>query len=193
MVATIANNILLDGIYTLDQAAHLARLSPRSLRRWLDGEGEQEPALTRRMPRNDAEVLGFIDFIQALAIRAIRNDGKLSLQKVRQTITEAEKPGISYPFARQHQTYLFADDVVIKLIDGRLIQVTGKYKRQHLIKPVVELFLDDLVFDPETGLANQYVPLKNGKREIVINPAINYGVPVVMPGGYTVNAARDGR
>jgi uncharacterized protein (DUF433 family) len=190
VVAAVANNIFVEGIYTVEQAAHLARLSTRALRRWLDGEGDKAPALVRRMPKNDAEVLGFVDLIQAMAIRAIRNTGKLSLQKVRQTIIESEKLGIRYPFARRHQTYLFADDVVIRLDDDRLIQVTGKYRQQQLIKPVVELYLDDLTFNPDSGLADEYTPLRdsgNG-RKIVINPAVKYGAPVVIPCGYTVNS-----
>ena len=190
MVAQIAKDIFTEGIYTIDQAAHLARLSPRSLRRWFDAESGKEPALHRRIPQNDAEVLGFVDLVQALAVRAIRNTGKLSLQKIRQTIIAAENLGIKFPFARKHQTFLFADDVVIRLPDERLIQVTGKYKSQQLMKPVVELYLDDLSFDAITGLAKEYIPLRDvgDERRIVINPKIQYGAPVVMPGGHTVNA-----
>jgi uncharacterized protein (DUF433 family) len=189
VVAAATPSIFQEGIYTIDQAAHLARLSPRSLRRWFDGEGESEPALTRRVPRNDAQVFGFLDLIQALAIRAIRNTGKLSLQKIRQTIIEAEKPGVHYPFARDHKTFIFSDDVVID-VNGQLFQVTGYYRQQQLIKPVVEIYLQDLTFDPLTGLANEYVPLRDATSDakVVIKPTLKYGAPVVMPRGYTVSS-----
>jgi uncharacterized protein (DUF433 family) len=190
-VATVTeNNIFLEGLYTRDQAAHLARLSTRSLQRWLDGDADTEPVLLRKMPVSDSKVIGFVDLIQALAIRAIRNSGKLSLQKVRQTITEAARLGVSFPFARHHQTYVFDDDVVIKLADETLIQVTGRYRHQQLIKPVVELYLEDLSFDATTGLAAEFVPLRDthGDVRIVINPKRKYGSPLVMPRGRTVNS-----
>lgn len=189
MVAAAKRSIFEEGIYTVDQAAHLARLAPRSLKRWLDGEGETEPALIRRIPKNDAQVVGFLDLVQALAIRAIRNAGKLSLQKIRQTIIEAEKLGVQYPFARDHKTFVFSDDVVIE-IEGHLYQVTGKYRRQQLIRPVVEIYLQDLTFDSRTGLANEYVPMRDADSDarVVIKPTLKFGAPVIMPRGYTVGA-----
>ena len=191
MVAVIPEQIYSEGLYTVDQAARLARVPARVLRRWLDGGSGSTATIHRRVPRNDAGALGFIDLIQVLAIRAIRNKKRLSLQKIRQTIDEAEKLGIQYPFARKHQTYLFADDVVLRLPDDRVVQVTGKYTRQDLIKPVVELYMDDLVFDEETGLAAEYTPLREGDRKIVINPTIKFGAPIVYPSGYAASTLID--
>ena len=187
MVAAAIQDIFAEGLYTTEQAARLARLSPRSLRRWLDGEGENEPALYRRMPKSNSAVVGFVDLIQALAIRAIRKSGTLSLQKIRETIIEAEKAGIRYPFARPHKTFLFSDDVVIEMADGTIIGVTGKYKQQHLIRPVIEVYLEDLTFDI-FGWPTRYTPLREENREIIIDPKIQYGAPVVMPRGYTVSS-----
>ena len=198
-----ASNIFVEGIYTIEEAAHLARVKPRSLRRWLDGEGGKEPALLRRIPKNDAGALGFVDLVQAMAVRAIRQKeiksarGKdpviVSLQKLRKTVEEAERLGIQYPFARRHKTYLFRDDVVIEFEDGTLITVTGEYRQQHLMKPVVELYLEDLSFDPHSGLANEYVPLRdtNDERRVVIRPTLKYGAPVVMPSGFAVSSLVD--
>lgn len=182
MVAT-ANDILSSGIYTIEQIARLARLSPRILHRWYDGDGGNGPALIRHMPKNNAEALSFVDFVQALAIRALRKDRKLSLQKIREAIQHAETFGIKYPFARKHQTFLFSDEVVLE-VDDTLVTVTGKHNRQQLIRPVVELYLDDLTFD-DSGLAMQYVPLREGQRHILINPSIKFGAPIVMPCCYT--------
>jgi uncharacterized protein (DUF433 family) len=43
-----------------------------------------------------------------------------------------------------------------------------------------------LVFDPQTGLASEYTPLKDDGAKIVINPLIKFGAPIVKPCGYTV-------
>jgi len=191
VVAIALPNIFTSGIYPVEEAARLARLSPRVLRRWLDGSDDSPAAMDRMIPRNEAGVVGFIDLVQALAIRALRKSRQLSLQKIRQTIVEANKLGVSYPFARKHQTYLFVDDVVIRLENGSIIQVTGKYRLQHLLQPVVELYLQDLVFDQDCGLAKRYVPLKRDSLEVVIDPLIKYGSPVVMPNGCTVSSLVD--
>jgi uncharacterized protein (DUF433 family) len=183
-------NIFTEGLYTVDQAARLAQVSPQLLRNWLDGTTTRDPAVFRRIPENDAEVVGFIDLIQTLAIRAIRTSRKLSLQKIRSTIIAARDLGIEYPFARKHQTFLFSDDVVIRVgnpPEERLIQVTGKYKNQHLLRPVTEPYLVDLSYD-SNGLASEYSPLSDGDSKIVINPKKQYGAPIVVPSGYTVEA-----
>jgi uncharacterized protein (DUF433 family) len=188
VVAVASPDIFVSGIYTVEEAARLARLSPVVLRRWLDGSDASRPAMDRFIPKNEANVVGFVDFVQAMAIRALRTSRRLSLQKVRQTIEEAKKLGVLYPFARKHKTYLFRDDVVIELDDGVIFQVTGSYKQQQLIYPIVELYLQDLSFDPHTRLANRYVPLKMNDAEVVLDPVIQYGSPVVMPRGYTVSS-----
>lgn len=131
-------------------------------------------------------IVTFVDFVQTMAIRSIRQQKRLSLQKIRQTVEASKELGVQYPFARKHQTFLFEDDVVIRLADKRLIQVTGKYKHSQLIRQVVELYMDDLGFDEE-GLANLYTPMKEGEdRKIVLDPTQRFGAPLVLPCNYTV-------
>jgi uncharacterized protein (DUF433 family) len=185
VVAAIDERIFSEGLYPIDQAARLARVSPRILRRWFDSD---EPAMRRRLAKNDSDLVSFIDLVQSLAIRALRKKKKLSLQRVRQTIIEAEKMGVTHPFARKHQTYLFDDDVVLAFPDGRIVGCTGEYRGQHLFKPIIELYLDDLGFDPKSGLASRYTPLKDNGFSIVIDPSIKYGAPIVHPIGYTVSS-----
>jgi uncharacterized protein (DUF433 family) len=183
-----APDIFTEGLYTPDQAARLAQVSTKLLRNWVYGSLGREAAVVPRIPENDAKVIGFIDLIQVLAIRAIRVQKKLSLPKIRATVNAAHERGILYPFARKHQTFLFDDDVVIQLElpDGKcLVQVTGKYKNHHLLHPVVEQYLVDLSYDPD-GLANEFTPLSDGDSKIIINPKKQYGAPIVLPSGYTV-------
>lgn len=178
-------DIFTEGMYTLDQAARIARATPQLLRGWFDGANDREPALIRRMPPTPARILSFVDLIQALAIRAIRKERRVSLQKIREAINGAKNLGIEYPFAHKHETYLFGDEVVLR-VNELLIQVTGRHKQQELIRPVVELYLEDLAFDSETGLACEYTPMQDGDRSIVVSPLISYGSPIVRPCGYTV-------
>ena len=176
------------GVYTPSQAAQLLSISTAMVNRWLYGDARHDAAVTPQVPEHDRQLLTFIDLIQAMAIRDIRTakHGKhLSLQKVRQTVNEAKRLGVLFPFARRHTAYVFSDDVVIRLPDDRLIQVTGKYRNNDLIEPVVYSYLDDLGFDDQ-GFAAQLVPLQRGLRKVILSPAVNYGAPTITPGNYTV-------
>lgn len=185
MVATTANQWDKLGIYTPDQASRLLGLRSDVVDRWIYGSNSGEAAVIPRFPEYNGEFITFVDLVQAMAIRAIRSSKKLSLQKIRATVEAANKHGIEYPFARKRTTYVFADDVVLRLNNGELIQATGKYKEQHLIEPIVELYLDDLGFDTH-GLANIYTPLRRGYRQVVLAPNVNYGAPTILPTRYAV-------
>lgn len=190
MIATQSKSWEQLGAYTPDQAARLLGVRPGMVQRWIYGDGLGSAALLAQFPDHVGELVTFIDFIQTMAIRDIRQQKQLSLQKIRKTVEAAKKHGIDYPFARQHTTYVFNDDVVLRLNDDRLIQVTGKYKEQDLIKPVVERYMEDLGFD-DHGLASSYVPMQRGFRKVVYQPNINYGAPTIMPCRYTVSTLLD--
>jgi hypothetical protein len=173
------------GVYTPDQAARLLRLRADVVHRWVYGGDTGDAALIPFDPSFRGEFVTFIDLIQSMAVREIRNTHRLSLQKIRQSVEAARKHGIEYPFARKHRAYAFHDDVVIRLDDGRLVQITGKYKENQLIEPVVYPFLDDLGFD-DRGLANLYEPMKRGFRRVALTPSRSFGAPVILPSGYLV-------
>ena len=120
-----------------------------------------------------------------MAIREIRCQKRVSLQKIRKTVQKAKENGILFPFATKHTTFVFADDVVLRLNSGQLIQATGKYQNNKLLEPVVYEYLEDIGFDGQ-GLAQEYVPIRRAHRSVTLSPTINYGSPTVLPCGYTV-------
>jgi uncharacterized protein (DUF433 family) len=181
------------GIYSPAEAAFYARVSRRIMTRWLFGEGDAKPVIDRQIRDASEKVVTFLDFIQTLAVREVRNRHGLSLQKIRLGVEQAQKRySIEYPLARRHTIYLFSDqkgeghgEIVIKLPDKEYIQLTGKDKDNLMMRPVVEMFLEDLHFDPQTGLATQYSPMVDDGASIVLNPHRRFGEPIVDPGGYT--------
>ena len=56
------------------------------------------------------------------------------------------------PLARQHTTYLFNGEIIIKLHDEEFVQASGKHARNTLIHQAVKLYMKDLSFNSE-GLA----------------------------------------
>ncbi len=201
MVALAKKHPALAGIYTVKEASRLAMVSSRMFTRWVNGNAQGAAAVKRYMPESPSGVVSFVDYVQARAIRTIRRERFVdhpdkpgeqirvapSLQQIRQAVEEAEKMGFPYPFARQHTTFVFNDDIVVKLEDGAVVTLTGKYKAQHLIEPIVEPYLFELEFG-ENGLASRDTPLSHGDRSIVIDPKVKYGTPIVMPCGVSVSA-----
>ncbi len=187
------------GIYTPSEAAFYARVSPKVMHRWVFGDKDGQPVIKRQYCSPADDVVTFLDFIQTLAVREVRNRHGLSLQKIRKGIDAArERYGIEYPLAKRHTIYLFSDqhggghgEMVIKLPDDKdpikndYVQLTGKDEKNYLMVRVVEMFLDDLEFDPGTGLASLYEPITHKGAKIVLDPRRLFGEPVVEPGGYT--------
>jgi uncharacterized protein (DUF433 family) len=196
------------GIYSPAEAAFYARVSRGMMSRWVFGDSSGKPVIERQL-RDSSEsekVVTFLDFVQTLAIREVRNRHGIPLQRIRQGVDEArQRYGIEYPLACRHTIYLFSDgrgkghgQIVIKQADDsdrvedRFVQLTGKDRGNLLMRPVVEIFLDDLQFDPKTGLASRYSPLTSPSgASIVLDPRRRFGEPIVDPGGYTAETLWD--
>src|SRR5258708_7394859 len=125
------------GIYTLHEAALYARVSAQMMSRWMFGTKSRHSVITPQFKTED-RLVSFFDLVQTLAIREIRiQNPQIALPKFRQAIEIAEKIGMTYPFARQHCTYLWDETLVIKLPDETLIEASGKHRGQPLF-PFVE-------------------------------------------------------
>ena len=178
------------GLYTPAQAAYMARVPVQTISRWVHGSGQGAPAIRPQLSKDAEQTVTFLDFVQTMAIRAIRKEKKVPLAKIREFVDHVEhKFGIKYPFARPHTTYLFDDEIVLRH-RGDIIQITGQYKDQDLIRPVVEIYMSDLHFVDD--LAAFYIPMTGTQsRHILIDPHKRMGHPIVMPCGYSVQAILD--
>lgn len=105
------------GLYTVREAALYARLHPTVLNRWLFGN---KRVLHPQIGSAGEKVVTFLDFVQALAVRAIRTQHKIALDKVRLAIEVAEKEfQVSFPLARRHTIYLLDRDIqIVPELDG---------------------------------------------------------------------------
>lgn len=187
------------GIYSPAEAAFYARVSQQIMTRWVFGDAKGKPVIERELRNSPEKIVTFLDFIQTLAVREVRNRHGLPLQRIRQGVDAARKRySIEYPLACRHTIFLFSDqrgeghgEIVIRLpsetaeVKEQYVQLTGKDKGNLMMIPIVERFLDDLQFDSETGLACEYSPLADEGASIVLNPHRRFGEPIVEPGGYT--------
>jgi uncharacterized protein (DUF433 family) len=185
MTATSA--LLGKGLYTPKEAARYARLSSRTLTRWMFGDDRGEAVFTPQFPDSEERIITFLDFVQLLAIRDIRSKHKVPLAKLRQAIEAARNNGIAFPFAVQHKTFLFGDladeghgEVVIE-VAGKLQQASGKARGNLVMREVAELYLRDLYFDPKTELAAKFFPFGEAlDRGVVMDPRTRFGEPVAV-------------
>ncbi len=190
------------GIYTPSEAAFYARVSPRMMTRWVFGDTQGKPVIERQLQDSKEKIVTFLDFVQALAVREVRCRYGLPLQRIRQGVDVArERYQLEYPLACEHRIYLFSDQqksghghMVIRLegdnegFDDQFIQITGKDKGARLMRSVVEMFLDDLTFDPVTKFATHYRPMTDNGISVLLDPHRRFGEPLIEPSGYTAEA-----
>lgn len=176
------------GLFCAEEAAFYARIHPATMKRWLDGGTSGNRVFQSEMAEHaDQKFATFLDFVQAMAIRSIRTrpGAKISLQKIRATVNYAESRGVRYPFARVHTTFWDGRDIHIKVNGTDYVQATGVNIHQASLSPIVETYMLDLTFNPETGLANRFRAFTYNGCDIFMDPEIRFGEPVVESCGYT--------
>jgi len=177
------------GIYTPSEAAYYARVHPSTMRRWIHGNRAGEPVVHAQLTGDPERTVTFLDLVQALAVRAVRREHRVPLPKIRAAVDHArDRYGVEYPFAMHHRTFLFGNEILIELPKrGGLVQLSGKHRDQHVMREVAELYMEDLTFAKD-GLAVEYSAFKHDRKEVIINPILRLGQPVVKTCSYTVSA-----
>lgn len=174
------------GVYTPAQAAFYARVRTQTMNRWIFGDEQGKAVVPSELGAIDGKIVTFRDFVQSLAIRAIRTQyQKISLQKIRGAVELAKQQlGVSHPLARPHKTYIYQDKELVLEVDGKLVQLSGKHSRNLMMGPIAELYLDRLNFG-EDGFAMSYRAWGIKDRPITMNPKRRFGEPIVESCGYT--------
>lgn len=203
-----AKNLLGLGIYTPAEAARYARVQTQLMNRWLFGNKSGGAVIKPQISAQDESerIVTFLDFVQALAIRSIKENYKgVSLRSIRNAVDMARrKYGEEYPFARRHKTYLWVREepgkrgeeneepsceIVLELGPEKHVQLTGEKKGNLVAKEAIELYLHDLAFN-EAGIACEYFPVEKGGIKISMNPNRHFGDPLV-PSGYAAQTLYD--
>jgi len=134
------------------------------------------------------QAIGFLDFVEALAIRSLQVDYDVSLRTIREAIKAAqERYGINHPFARQdHRTVLIGRELHIFLKEDpkNPVGLTGKDSGQKSFKECIEDYMHSLEYD-EQGMARLFTAFTMGEQRVVMNPRISFGAPIVLENGFT--------
>jgi len=176
-----ATKYLGQGMYTPSEAAMYARVSPQLISRWIHGNRSGAAAIRSQFAAEEKTVT-FLDLMQAMAVRAIRAQGEVQLRAIREAVDTAAKRGITYPFARRHTTFIYADRILLKVEDGELIDASGDARGHPNLRRVVEIYMQDVGYGAD-GLANNFTAREEDGVKIVMSPGYKFGEPVVHPSG----------
>lgn len=166
------------GLYTPQEAAMYARMNTRTLTDWFFNEKRfRAPQISE-----GAKMIGFLDLVEALAIRNLRFHHNISFQVIREAVSNAKELFDSdYPFAdRDHRPVLVGSELNIIHRDSpeTLVAISGGNVGQSSIKNLIEPWMLDIEFD-QKGIAKAYRPYAYKDQTIVLDPEMNFGSPVV--------------
>jgi len=177
------------GVYTVPEAARLTGVSPRRIRRWLQGYTFKSGGAAHASPRlwqrqiegGESLVLSFRDLLEVRFVDAFRRHG-VSWKAIRRAAEcAAEVIQDSYPFStKKFKTdgrSIFAD-IVQKTGEESLLDLV---KSQYELKSIVDPFLfEGLEFSPAGVEPVRWWPLGTDRR-VVIDPERAFGQPIVSP------------
>jgi uncharacterized protein (DUF433 family) len=180
------------GLYTLAEAARLARVSPARVRGWIVGYRGRAAPILRRQYRDDGgpPVLGFLDLIEVRFVRALADRG-VSRQSLRIAAERARAViGHDHPFAnarfRTDGRRIFLETRA-ETGDRRLLDLLAD---NFAIYDVLERsFRDGLDFDAD-GVARRWRPVAELDR-IVVDPARAFGRPIDEASGVPADVLAD--
>ena len=188
------------GLYTVAEAAAFAKIPVPTLNYWLFGNKGHTPLRPPTIAKEDGKFITFMDFVEALAIRTLRNSYGFSLQNIRGAVEEAKQSyGIEYPFANQHHRTIISGGELHIIFgdDPNPVQISGNPKHQKSFRPVIEEFMEDMKFDEQklaiSYTAYRYLPPPQPESDttvslptiqpkiinIVMNPNYCFGEPIV--------------
>lgn len=173
-------------MYSLSEAAHLAGVSPATVRNWLFGYTTNErpvsPLFTT--PPDQTTFCSFLQLIEIVIAARFRKAERTSFQTVKRAYQNAQNEfGLDYPFA--HLRLQSLGSHIVHVISGQSTLQTLDSLQQWTLPGLVQETVDQLEYELE--LAAKWYPI--GKKiPIVVDPKISAGLPVVVNRGVTVQA-----
>jgi len=192
------------GIYTADEAARYARITTRTMQRWVWGDASGEPVLRAELAGGGEpdKLVTFLDFVQAMAIRSVRVcDKKFPLPKIRSACDEAmARCSVRFPLAsRDHGIFLFGPREKLHLCEmvilvgtdpdglNQYVMASGKSRGNRVMTKIAEPFMQGIEFG-SSEYAERYTAWSEGDRKILMDPHQRLGEPYLPSCGYTALA-----
>lgn len=171
-----------DPLYTFSETAHLAHVSPGTVRNWLLGRDGQPPLFTEP----HTPMVSFLQLIEIIVAANFRKTEHVTYERVRRAHENASQMlNLEYPFAQEtleaiggHIVRRIHEDDAEESLQS--LDEPGLWTMPGLIVGIVE----QIAY--ERDLAAQWYPA--GKSlPIVVDPRISSGVPTILGRGVTVH------
>lgn len=191
------------GLYPLHVAARLVGEEPRAVRRWLkgyswrsrDGRSSSGPLWHTQFEGEEIpgeKVIGFRDLLELRMVAEFVRHG-VQLQVIRATIIAAQRNfDAAYPLSNKRfltdGKKIFLDASEIATGSRKLIDITG---RQFVLSDVIRPSLyAGITYDPVSDAPSRWYPSPR-KRTIALDPAIQFGTPILADAGIPTDTLFD--
>jgi uncharacterized protein (DUF433 family) len=190
-------------LYNVAEAAAYLRLSPSTLRTWVDGYTrpgrgalvvQGAPVVTAvPAPSPGAPRMPFIGLAEAYVLNAFRRAG-VPLQRIRPSLDVLRRDMGEHALASRA---LFTDGAEVLWDfaahaggedEGAVRRLIVPRSGQYVFRDVVEQYLRQVVFD-DAGFARLIRLPHYGATEVVVDPTRNFGRPTFARGGIAVENA----
>ncbi|WP_337174972.1 hypothetical protein [Paludisphaera sp.] len=175
-------NILGHGVYGLSEAARLTGLRPARVREWFQGRkvGVRKPVFRGDyLPVDGDRAISFHDLIELFVAGQLRDRG-VSLQNLRKVHQRLQADlGTSHPFCRREILTQGKQVFTLGLDDLGREEMIDVLSRQRVFPDVLRPFLERIDYSQATAMARRWCIAD----QVVVDPAISLGKPVVDPVG----------
>jgi uncharacterized protein (DUF433 family) len=177
-------------IYTVPEAARLAKTSPGTIKRWMLGTETSHPIFdSERTNASDLAAVSFLQLVEIVVAIYFRRKGRVSLDVVLQAYDNARsRLEVEYPFASLRLEPL-AGHIILRL--RQVKQGQGFPAIDMLGLSTIPGFkidvLDDIEYD--TDFAIRWWPAGR-QRPIVIDPRFSAGLPTIPQRRVTIENIR---
>lgn len=189
-------------LYNVGEASHYLRLSPSTLRTWVDGYSRGPasdgviggaPVITAWQAKsNGGPRLPFIGLAEAYVLNAFRRAG-VPLQRIRPALEWLKKEVGPHALASKD---LYTDGAEVlwnfaarsgDSADGEAVKrLIVPRLNQYIFRDVVEQYLKQVSFGGD-GFAELIHLPQFGPANVVLDPTRNFGHPIFAQGGAAVN------
>jgi uncharacterized protein (DUF433 family) len=164
------------GVYTLAEAARLARLKAPTLRAWFsrkNAKGETVFASDFDRDDGDEHVVSFLDLIDIRVVGELRQS--VSMHVVRRFFEDSrQRFGDDHPFAHE-RFFIEGNELFVGFGRGKKATIASTRTGQTVFVTIVKPFLQEVTYNPLT----RHAQLWKIAPGIVVDPTINLGAPTL--------------
>jgi len=175
-------------VFTLRETAGLLAVPKSTIHDWARPSEGRTPLITAFPRRGREATVPFVGFAEAYVLAAFRRAG-VPLQRIRPAVEVLEAEiGIEHALASRR---LYTDgaevlyDYAAQRDQGELLDLVVVRTKQHQFSDVVKDYLRRITYGSD-GWASQVRLPTYGTAEVLVDPAVAFGLPLVAHGGARV-------